>query len=114
MKERTETLLKAMESMKKLSDFENKAHDLLRLEAWELQPSETAGELYDLLVNLLLTNEGRDLANAFMFEGYPAYDNENPFVITTTDSEGIKTTHTIGTCRQICEFLEKYDYFIEK
>lgn len=111
MKEKAETLLKAMESMKKLFNFQDKAEELLRLEVYELQPSETAGMLYDSLVELLLTREGQDLSNTFMFEGYPPYDNEHPFIVTTTDSEGIKTTHTIGTCRQMCEFLEKYDYF---
>ena len=111
MKEKAEALLKAMESMKKMFDFQDKAQELLRLEVYELQPSETAGILYDLLVESLLTREGQDLASAFMFDGYPAYDNEHPFIVTTTDSEDIKTTHTISTCGQMCEFLEKYDYF---
>ena len=107
MTEKAKKLLVAMNAMSDLSTFQDKAKELLNLEVYELQPSLTAGILYDLLLEELLTPEGMDIANEFLFSVPTPYDDENPYVITETCENGEPLVHLITDNVSLCQYLDK-------
>ena len=112
MRKKSETLLKAIKTMSDLLDFQDQVHDLLNIEIYELQPSDTAGRLFDLIVNELLTEDGVELLNEFVFTPLEDYNEENPFVITEKVN-GITTNYEIHSPEELCTYFENNKYFKE-
>lgn len=98
-----EKLLRAIEEMKKESVFEDNLHKLLKADVYELQPFQTSGYLFDIVCDILLTEDGNDLVSAFMFD-LNDHDEENPLELSDGTS--------IATPQQLCDYIEKNNLFL--
>lgn len=107
---KAEVLLKAMKSMSDLSEFENRVKDLTKIEIYELQPSLTSGLLFDLLTDEILTSDGVDILNAYLFDPLETYSEENPFSIYDV-IDGVKVEYKIGSPEELCLYLDNNRLF---
>lgn len=110
MSKRSNNLLKALKAMSDLLDFEDRVKNELRIEVYEMQPSLSAGILFDLYVGDMLTEEGADLVSEFMFTVFEKYDEENPMIIKET-IDGDTMEYQITSMESLCEYLEDNGYF---
>ena len=108
MKEKKEILKDAIRAIKASMDFEDKVKQELGLYIYETQPSMSAGELFDCVVDLTLNEQGQDILYSFVFPIVTAYDEDNPFEIKVGDK-----TIEIHNNDELVDFLDKYDYFLK-
>ena len=109
MSEKSEKLLKAIKSLKEMLAFQDEAKKLLGLEVYELKPSETAGVLFDLLTDELLTPEGDDIMCEFVF-ALDECNEENPMLISEKIECDVVHQYVIKSVEDLCEFLDKHGY----
>ena len=110
MSKRSDNLLKALKAMSDLLKFEDRVKNELRIEVYEMQPSLSAGILFDLYTEDILTREGSDIVAEFMFTVFKKYDEENPMVIKET-IDGETMEYHITSMETLCEFLDDNGYF---
>lgn len=110
MSKKSEKLLKAIKSLQEMFAFQDEVKKLLNLEIYELQPSDTAGVLFDLLTDELLTPEGSDIMCEFVF-AIEEYNADNPMVITEIDKDDTEKKYELKSVEDLCEFLDDNKYF---
>lgn len=108
MREKKEILKIAVDAMKKCTDFENKVKRELNLDISEVQPSMSAGELFDCVVEMTLNEQGQDILYSFVFPIMTEYDEDNPFEIEVDDK-----TIEIRNNEELVNFFDEYGYFLK-
>ena len=108
MKEKKEILKNAVDAIKACTDFEDKVKRELGLDIYEAQPSLSAGELFDDVVDLTLNEQGQDILYSFVFPIVTEYNEDNPFEIKVDDE-----TIEIRNNKELVDFLDKYGYFLK-
>lgn len=109
MSRKSKKLLTAIKALKDMFDFQDKAKKMLNLEVYELQPSETAGVLFDMLTEELLTKEGNDIMSEFVF-AVEEYNEDNPMVITEKVDGDIEKQYLLKSVEDLCLFLDNNGY----
>ena len=110
MSRKCDKLVKAIKAMSDLSVFENRVKELTGIEVYELAPSLTCGILFDALTEELLTEDGIDILNAYLFDPFESYDEEHPFVIHDV-IDGVKVEYKIGTPEELGLYFENNKLF---
>ena len=110
LSEKSQVLLKAINAMSDLSDFEDKLKDLTGIGVYDITPSLTAGILFDLLTESLLTESGDEILSAFLFDPIEKHSEDNPFIIYDV-IDGINVEYKIGTPKELCIYLENKNLF---
>lgn len=109
MSRKSEKLSTAIKALKDMFDFQDKAKKMLNLEVHELQPSETAGILFDMLTEELLTKEGNDIMVEFVFS-IEDYNEDNPMVITEKNEGEVEKQYLLKSVEDLCLFLDNNGY----
>ena len=108
MKEKKEILKIAVDAIKACTDFEDRVKRELNLDIYEAQPSMSAGELFDCVVELTLNEQGQDILYSFIFPITTEYDDDNPFEVTVDEK-----TIEIHNNKELVDFLDRYGYFLK-
>lgn len=108
MRGRKEILETAIGAIKACTGFEDKVKRELGLDIYEAQPSLSAGELFDDVVEMTLNELGQDILYSFVFPIMTEYDDDNPFEIKVDDK-----IIEIHNNKELVDFLDKYGYFLK-
>ena len=108
MKEKKEILETAIDEIKACTAFENKLEQELGLHVCEIQPSMSAGKLFDCVAELTLNEQGQDILYTYLFPIMEEYNEDNPFKIEVSGE-----TIEIHNNKELLDFFDKYGYFLK-
>jgi len=108
MKEKKEILKIAIDAIKECIGFEDKVKREFGLDIYDMQPSMSAGELFDCVTDLTLNEQGQDILYSFVFPFMKEYNENNPFEVKL-DDEIIE----IHSNSELVDFLYEHGYFLK-
>ena len=97
-------LLEAIRLMSDLFKYQDKVQNEFKLSISEAQPSFTAGRLFELLYDELLTDTGLSIVDDFLFNGI-TYDEDTPYEIVE-EIDGLEAVYKITNPEELCLYLE--------